>query len=584
LGTLPANPASGLALGAIDHAAIYDAALKADRVPSAVDYMDRLPWFQKTVDWTPWRVFVKAVYALPMTAEELAIFRKHTGRRWPPVRPVQEVWAAVGRRGMKTSILGLLAFYQSICRDYSEHLAERETAWSVTISTNMGDALKIHENVDAILNCHQLAHFRHGKGKVGSIPLRVGVEVKARANKITAGRGRAIVFAGLDEIGFYRTKGAAIPDEEVLRGIRPAMANVEGALLAAMSSPYAMRGELYRAYEDYFGQDVEDYLFWMADTISMHDTPRIRAFVAKEYAKDAVSAASEFGTPEDGIKFREDVLLFVSPAVVKAATVAGRQELAPCSMRPAKGNESEPRRFHYFAFVDVSGGSSDAYTLAVAHWDREIPHLDATGQPKTQQALDAKGEPRVDPDGRAIMAPVKGKAVLDYVRAWAAPFNPKAVTREAAQDVKRYHLVWVTGDAYAGLWPSTEWADHGIGYHVSEKDKHHIYKDALPTLNSGFVELLDRESTNAQIKDLDRRVTPTGQERIDHKPGGHDDEANAALGALELAYRLGPWQDDPQVAREITTTNEIIEREMREMEGDQGGADRAEGFYDRYGF
>ena len=40
--------------------------------------------FFKGDTWAAWRVFLAALFALPMTAEQIAIYRQHTGRTAPP--------------------------------------------------------------------------------------------------------------------------------------------------------------------------------------------------------------------------------------------------------------------------------------------------------------------------------------------------------------------------------------------------------------------------------------------------------------------------------------------------------------------
>jgi hypothetical protein len=44
---------------------------------------------------------------------------------------------------------------------------------------------------------------------------------------------------------------------------------------------------------------------------------------------------------------------------------------------------------------------------------------------------------------------------------------------------------------------------------------------------------------------LERRTSPGGRDRVDHGPGGHDDLANAAAGAITLA--TAPSQTAPIV-------------------------------------
>ena len=64
-----------------------------------------------------------------------------------------------------------------------------------------------------------------------------------------------------------------------------------------------------------------------------------------------------------------------------------------------------------------------------------------------------------------------------------------------------------------------------------------------PLLMSRECELLDSPRLVAQLGGLERRVGRGGREAIDHAPGGRDDPANAAAGALMLARgtAVGTW-------------------------------------------
>jgi len=52
-----------------------------------LDLMDALPWFRTGADWTAWRVFLKALYGLPMDRSDLEVFRACTGRQEAPQGP-----------------------------------------------------------------------------------------------------------------------------------------------------------------------------------------------------------------------------------------------------------------------------------------------------------------------------------------------------------------------------------------------------------------------------------------------------------------------------------------------------------------
>jgi hypothetical protein len=64
--------------------------------------------------------------------------------------------------------------------------------------------------------------------------------------------------------------------------------------------------------------------------------------------------------------------------------------------------------------------------------------------------------------------------------------------------------------------------------------KSDLYREVLPLLNAGRVELLDLPRLRAQFLGLERRVMRGGRDSIDHGPSGHDDVVNAAAGAIHL--------------------------------------------------
>ena len=91
------------------------------------------------------------------------------------------------------------------------------------------------------------------------------------------------------------------------------------------------------------------------------------------------------------------------------------------------------------------------------------------------------------------------------------------------------------GDRYAGEWVREQFRSNGITYALAEQSKSDIYRDTLPLINSGKVELLDLPKLSAQFCGLERRTARGGRDSIDHAPNAHDDVANAAAGALLLA-------------------------------------------------
>jgi len=152
----------------------------------------------------------------------------------------------------------------------------------------------------------------------------------------------------------------------------------------------------------------------------------------------------------------------------------------------------------YVAFVDPSGGSRDSFTLAIAHAEEE-------------------------------------QGVLDCLRERRPPFSPDDVCAEFAAVLKTYRVYQVHGDHYAGEWPRERFRVHGIEYTPAEHTKSELYLELLPRVNAGRVELLDETRLRAQLLGLERRTARSGKDSVDHPPGGHDDVANAAAGALVQA-------------------------------------------------
>jgi hypothetical protein len=207
--------------------------------------------------------------------------------------------------------------------------------------------------------------------------------------------------------------------------------------------------------------------------------------IEKAYAEDPASAAAEYGA-----EFRSDVESFFSLAALDAVVVPDRLELPPLWDR------------RYFAFTDPSGGSGDSFTLAIAH-----------------------AEKRAD----------RELQVLDALREVRPPFSPEQTVTDLAALVKSYRVASVTGDRYAGEWPREQFRKRGVEYLVSERVKSDLYRDALPLVNSGRVELLDHARLLGQLAGLERRTARGGKDSIDHAPNGRDDVANAACGVLVLA-------------------------------------------------
>lgn len=474
-------------LGGLARAAKIRAAQEATLPPppfpgSMLDMMDAAGLVGPT--WDAWRTFWRAVFGLPMSEADRERFGLHTGRQAPPAASVREAWLIVGRRGGKSRSAALAALYQGIRRDWTTLLAPGERAVCPVIAADRHQARATLSYLKGLLALPAFERYRARMLK-DHVELTTGAEIRVSTASYRTTRGYTLIGVVAEEVAFWlNDETGANPDSEVLGALRPGMATVPGALLLGLSSPYAAKGELYKAHTRFTGTDDPSGLAWNADTQSMN--PLVDpAVIAQAFADDPIAAASEYGQG-GSVSFRRDVESLFDPEAVRAVTMQDRREL------PAAES------LRYVAFVDPSGGSADAFTLAIAH--REGEH-----------------------------------AVLDVVRETRPPFSPESVVADYAALLERYRIYQVTGDRYAGEWPRERFALHGIQYLPSERTRSDLYRELLPAVNAGGVELLDLPRLAAQLAGLERHVARSGKDMIDHAPGGHDDVANAAAGALVTA-------------------------------------------------
>ena len=440
------------------------------------------PWFAGPT-WQPWRAFLSALFGLPMSEAWAALYREHTGRTEPPTTAAREGWVIVGRRGGKSRIAALVAVYLACLRDYRDVLAPGEVGTLAVIAADRRQARVVMRYIRAFLDVPILRQLVKAESKE-AIELTNRTVIEVHTASFRAVRGYTLIGVIADEIAFWSVdEAAADPDKEILNGLRPGLATT-GGLLLCISSPYARRGELWTNYQRHFGTDHDPVLVWQAPTAAMN--PSVDAqVIADAYADDESSAAAEYGA-----EFRRDIEAYISREQVEALVVPGRRQL-PVSLEVS-----------YRAFVDPSGGSADSMTLAITHRERR------------------SGTNRI---------------ILDVALEVKPPFSPDAVCRDVAEVLRAYHVGVVTGDRYAGEWPRERFRRYGIGYTCSEQAKSDLYRDLLPHLNAGTVELLDHPRLVGQLASLERHTTRAGKDSIDHPPRGHDDVANAVAGALLLA-------------------------------------------------
>lgn len=435
--------------------------------------------------WTAWRVFLAALFGLPLGYDQLQLFKQCTGRSVAPTSPLQEAWLVVGRRGGKSFILAVVAVFLACFRDWRPYLGPGEVGTIMIIAKDRAQARAIKRFISGMLRETPMLSRVLEEETAESIRLRNRIVIEIHTASYRSTRGYTIIAALLDEVAIWESdEAAAEPDVEVINAIRPGMATIPGAMLLCASSPHARRGALWEAYRKHFGRDGDPVLVWQASTRDMNPSVS-QAYIDSHMAEDPARAQAEYYA-----QFRTDVETFISREVVDAAIVPGRQEL--------------PRidGVRYVGFVDPSGGSSDSMTLAIAH---------------------------VETDTSGVK-----RAVVDLIRETRPPFSPDVVVAEFAALLKAYGVTTVWGDRYGGQWPRERFGVHGVNYQIPGKSASDFYCELLPVLNSRRAELLDHARLVTQLSQLERHAG-NAKDNIKHPPGGHDDVVNAVAGAIMTA-------------------------------------------------
>ena len=107
--------------------------------------------FKDHETWAAWHTVIRAIFGLPMSADDLERFKEHTGRELPNPKGYEESWLVVGRRGGKSRAMAAVATYLGCFVDWSPHLSAGETGTIMVIAQDRRSAKVILDYVKAFL-------------------------------------------------------------------------------------------------------------------------------------------------------------------------------------------------------------------------------------------------------------------------------------------------------------------------------------------------------------------------------------------------------------------------------------------------
>jgi len=461
--------------------------------------------------WSSWRTLLIAAMGEELREDEREIFSQLTGREHEPLQRVDQFAAVIGRRGGKSRAMATLATYIAGLCDHSDALVPGERGVLLCVALDQRVAKIIVGYAEACFERSPILKQLIVNRTADALELANGISLEVRPASFRKLRGPTYVAVIADELAFWYVDAAyANPDVEILNAVEPGLATTGGPLILA-SSPHARRGVLWEVFKRHYGAGG-DPLILVAHGASRTLNPSLpQRVVDRALEKDRTRATAEYLA-----EFRTDVEGFVALEVVESC-VGGYRE-----MLPAAG-------VTYRGFVDPSGGSEDAMTLAIAHRSTR-------------------------PDERMI---------VDAVREVRPPFSPSAVVDDFVVLLKSYCISKVVGDHYGGEFVKEPFRRHGISYEVCKSPKSDLYRDLLPLLNSGRIVLPRHDRLIAQIVGLERRVSRAGRDSIDHAPGAHDDLANSVGGVVGAISGVGEfnfefWHDDRAWSGGAPSSDELL--------------------------
>ena len=319
------------------------------------------PWFTGP-SWANWRVVDKALFGLPLTADELSIFHQLTGREQAPTERAGEAWIIAGRRAGKdvkaASSITYLATIGAEAYGWRKYLTRGERGVVQLLAVDRDQARVCFDYTCAFFEQPLLASLVT-RITADEIQLSNGFSIEITTNDKRRVRGRTVVAAVFDEVAHWRSEQSISPDHEVYRAVRPSMLTIPNSLLIGISSPHIRKGLLFEKHREHWGR-AGKVLVVQAPTWALNLTQSANeGEIAEAYAADPAWAAAEYGA-----EWRSDLEAYISAEAVAAVTSQARE-------RPPQQYVS------YTAFVDVSSGVNDLAALAIGHMQGRCRSLTA---------------------------------------------------------------------------------------------------------------------------------------------------------------------------------------------------------------
>jgi len=461
------------------------------------------------------RTALTAVYGLPLTDEELQVFKEITGlTRYPVGCEWEEASFILGRRsGKSDKIASNIALYEACARKHKLSVGQVGVVM-VVASEKKRQAKIVFQYIEYKLRRSPVLRKMIDNITQECISLTNGVEIQVYPCSIGRVRGVSLICFIADEVAFWKHEGKDV-DSEILDSVRPGL-DFDYSKCIKISTPYMMRGEIYQDYKQFYGKPNDDVIVFQGSTKLFNPT-----YSEKKLKKLKKRKPLTYRTEHEAL-FRTDLSAMYEPAMIDRAMNPDR----PLELPVLPDVE-------YKCFIDVAGGGGrDSFAYAIGHKEKE-------------------------------------RIIVDLIRSRPPKFNPDEVTAQCCDLIKTYGISRVYGDKFSGDWASNSFNKNDIEYERSEKTKSELYLEAESPFNTERVDIPNKELAINQLKNLIRKARSGGKDSVDTDSGQPEDEANVIAGVI---YLLSKGEEGPTCGWSEVTADDLREGTRHALGiGDEGG-------------
>lgn len=318
---------------------------------------------------------LKAIYGLPMNAEEMAAFLTMSDGRPPDPLGYTEVTLIIGRGGGKDDKIACnIGVFEAVTFDVRKLspgekaivpiIAQDEEGANIALGYIEGKLRILAEKYPVICGGPILAGGEaktKGAGSAGArekdvvggeIRVRPNVIIRVYPNKKSATRGGSVIAAILDELAHWRTDAKAYnSDVEIQRAVKAGRrAHTPNLRLVKITSPFGEEGV---AYED-----------WK----ERHKNRKRLVLQAPTWVFNPALSRESLADEEDG-----DPEAFARERGAQFGRIGGHYitgEMVDACTRPEPKERPPHRERSYFAALDVAF-KGDLYAVGIAHLEGE---------------------------------------------------------------------------------------------------------------------------------------------------------------------------------------------------------------------